>query len=101
MSELDPHVHMAKYKNVAGGYQLSNILRSEPFVDAALELLEGHLDRLSQDGRGSVDLSRWFNYFASDVVGEVTFSRRFGFLDTGHDVGGAYANGGRSCCTLA
>lgn len=93
MSELDPQRHVHKNKNINAGYQLSNIMRSESFVDECVKMLEGHLDRLSQDGKAPVELSRWFNYFAFDVVGEVTFSRRFGFLDTGLDVGNAYANG--------
>lgn len=93
MSELDPIRHVAKNKNIMAGYQLTNIFKSEPYVDSCIELLEGHLDRMAQNGTVPVELSRWFNYFTFDVVGEATFSRRFGFLDTGLDVGGAYANG--------
>lgn len=93
MSELDPTRHVAKNKNIVAGFQLSNIIKSEPQVDACIEMLEGHLDRMAQEGTTPVELSRWFNYFAFDVAGEATFSRRFGFLDTGLDVGGAYANG--------
>ncbi|KAI9755870.1 MAG: hypothetical protein M1815_004531 [Lichina confinis] len=93
MSELDPQRHSTKNKNISAGSQLTNLLRSERHVDGSLKLLEGHLDRMAEDGKVPVDLSRWFNYFAFDVVGEITFSQRFGFLDTGLDVGDAYANG--------
>lgn len=93
MSEQDPVKHVAKNKNIVAGYQLSNIMKSEPYVDGCIELLKGHIDRMAQDGAAPVELSRWLNYFAFDVAGEVTFSRRFGFLDTGLDMGGAYANG--------
>lgn len=91
MSERDPKEHVRKEKNVAAGYALSNIIKSEPFVDATIELLVENLDRLSQAG-AKVHLDRWFTYCAFDIVGEVAFSRSFGFLREGRDVGRAVAN---------
>lgn len=38
-----------------------------------------------------MDLDRFFTYMAFDITGEVTFSKPFGFLDEGRDVGGAIA----------
>lgn len=37
------------------------------------------------------DISSFFTYIAFDVTGEVTFSRPFGFLETGKDIGNAIA----------
>lgn len=91
MSELDPKEHVRKQRNVASGYALSNIIKSEPYVDATIELLVQSLNRLSQAGE-KVDFDRWFNYCAFDIVGEVAFSRSFGFLKEARDVGGAIAN---------
>jgi len=36
-----------------------------------------------------VEFDKWFNYLAFDVIGEITFSKAFGFLETGTDVGGS------------
>ena len=33
-----------------------------------------------------IDLGMWLQYYAFDVVGEVTFAQKLGFLDTGGDV---------------
>ncbi len=49
------------------------------------------LDQLCHDNE-QVNLDGWFNFFAFDVVGEVTFSRRFDFLQEGRDIGGVIAN---------
>lgn len=38
------------------------------------------------EARGRVDLGAWLHYFAFDVLGEVAFSRSFGFLAAGCDV---------------
>lgn len=38
-----------------------------------------------------MDLDKFFTYMAFDITGEITFSKPFGFLDEGRDVGGAIA----------
>ncbi|OCL10730.1 cytochrome P450 [Glonium stellatum] len=91
MSELDPKRHITMMRNVSAGYALSNIIKSEPYVDACLALLESQFDDLCKAGK-AVEFDKWFNFFGFDVVGEVTFSSRFGFLDSSTDVGNAIAN---------
>lgn len=91
MSEMDPKEHVRKEKNVAAGYSLSNIIKSEPYVDATIELLVKNLDGLARAGE-KVNLDRWFTYCAFDIIGEVAFSRSFGFLREARDVRGAIAN---------
>lgn len=91
MSEVDPKRRVERAKNVAAGYALSNIIKSEPHIDSAIELLERRWDELSEAGK-PVELDRWFNYLAFDVIGEVTFSRAFGFLESASDIGGSIAN---------
>lgn len=91
MSEVDPKRRVERAKNVAAGYTLSNIIKSEPYIDSAIELLEKRWDELSQANK-IVEFDKWFNYMAFDIIGEVTFSSRFGFLESGRDIGGAIAN---------
>lgn len=91
MGELDPKRHIHKARNLASGYAFSNVIKSEPFIDDAVRVLESQLDDLSKE-RKPVHFNHWFNFFGFDVLGEVTFSQRFGFLDEGRDVGGAIAN---------
>lgn len=91
MSELDPRRHIEKNRNVASGYALSNIIKSEPYVDQVLHLLTTRLDALCESGE-PVEFNRWFNFYAFDVLGEVTFSKSFGFVESGTDIGDAIAN---------
>ncbi|KAL4875796.1 cytochrome P450 [Aspergillus karnatakaensis] len=91
MSELDPRRHIEKNRNVASGYALSHIIKSESYVDDILRRLEEQLDELGKSG-SPVEFDRWFNYFAFDTLGEVTFSKTFGFVDTGTDIRSAIAN---------
>ncbi|TVY40293.1 Cytochrome P450 monooxygenase [Lachnellula subtilissima] len=91
MSEVDAKRHITKTKNVASGYAFSNIIKAEPYVDGALRLFEKRLDSLSE-AHLPVNFDEWFNFLGFDIMGEVTFSKQFGFLDQGRDIGDAIAN---------
>ena len=90
MGECVPAHHILKQKNIASGYAMSNVIKGEPRVNAAIELFERRIDALSNPIR----LDEWFTYFAFDVVGELTFSKDFGFLEAGRDIGQAIATNG-------
>jgi len=91
MSEIDAKRHITKTKNVAPGYAFSNIIKAEEYVDAALRLLEQRFDGFSE-AHLPVNFDEWFNFLGFDIMGEVTFSKQFGFLDQGRDIGNAIAN---------
>lgn len=91
MSEVDAKCHILKTKNVAAGYAFSNIIKTEPYVDQALLLLRSRLTMLSEAGL-PVNFDEWFNFLGFDIMGEVTFSKHFGFLEEGRDIGNAIAN---------
>ncbi|KAF2808681.1 cytochrome P450 [Mytilinidion resinicola] len=91
MSEVDPKMRVERAKNVAAAYSLSHIIKFEPYVDGAISLLSKRLDELASVSK-PVEFDKWFNYMAFDVIGEVTFSNAFGFLESGKDLGGSIAN---------
>ena len=55
-------------------------------MDELLALFQKRLDEMDQ-AKQAVKFDRWFNYLAIDTVGEVTFSKPFGFLEAGVDHG--------------
>jgi cytochrome P450 len=91
MSECDYKTHVAKTKNLASGYAFSNVIKSEPYIDQLLSLMEERLDGLSKTGK-SVNFDEWFNFLGFDILGEVTFSKSFGFIKEGRDIGNAIYN---------
>ncbi|KAF7589204.1 hypothetical protein BBP40_004588 [Aspergillus hancockii] len=86
MSELDPQVHIQKIPQCPFKHHQIRTLRRHPSNP-----LKDQFDKLIITSQ-PVDLDRWFNYFAFDVVGEVTFSSPFRFLETGTGVRNAIAN---------
>ncbi|KAI1336932.1 cytochrome P450 [Xylariaceae sp. FL0016] len=79
-----------KYMSNAG-FLLHNVLQYESIMDENMIKLMGWLDRYAEQNKG-MDLDKFFTYVAFDITGEVTFSKPFGFLEKGEDVGKAIAN---------
>ncbi|KAF3036095.1 hypothetical protein E8E12_007864 [Didymella heteroderae] len=91
MSATDPKEQVRRTKNLAAGFALSHVIKSEPYIDDCIRLLKKQLSSFAASGQ-PVHLDEWFNYMAFDVIGEVVFSQRFGFLEAGKDLGGSIAN---------
>ncbi|KUI71583.1 Pisatin demethylase [Cytospora mali] len=91
MGETDPATKNELSRHLASGYLLSSVLQAEPAIDETVELLLGWLDKHA-DERRPIDLDRFFTFTTFDIVGEVIFSKAFGFLREGEDIGGAIAN---------
>ncbi|CAK7239412.1 MAG: hypothetical protein STHCBS139747_000842 [Sporothrix thermara] len=90
-TEVREHVHAQKKKVANVPYSMAAMQQLSPFINDTVELLVAKLDAIAggqaHDARGpTVDLGAWLHYFAFDVLGEVAFSRRFGFLEQGRDV---------------
>ncbi|KAL4907067.1 hypothetical protein BDW74DRAFT_190058 [Aspergillus multicolor] len=91
MSTTDPKRRVELAKNVAAAYTLSNVIKSEPYIDAVIQIMLNRFDQFAEK-QELVEFDKWFNYLAFDIAGEVVFSHRFGFLESGRDIGGAIAN---------
>lgn len=59
----------------------------EGLVDEVLTCIHEKLDENFIANGEIFNLGDWLQYFAFDVMGTMTFSKRYGFLDTGKDVG--------------
>ncbi|KAF2123910.1 cytochrome P450 [Dothidotthia symphoricarpi CBS 119687] len=84
--ERNEKVHGRQRRLVSNIYSLDQLRKLEPYVDSTLDLFLERVREVGQGGKG-VDMGKWAQMFAFDVIGEVTFSRRFGFLSAGKDDG--------------
>jgi hypothetical protein len=74
---------------VANLYGISNLVSFEPLITSKLRHFFAHLDeRFTDGGDTAFDMYDWLHFLMSDVIGEVTFSMRLGFLDAGSDIKG-------------
>jgi hypothetical protein len=82
--------HAANRRKVANAYSMTALLEMEPFVDQCASVFETRLCEFA-DTKTTFDLGHWLQCYAFDVVGEITFAKRFGFLDAGEDPKGLMA----------
>ncbi|KAL9116115.1 MAG: hypothetical protein Q9227_000484 [Pyrenula ochraceoflavens] len=76
--------HAEQRRKYASAYSMSSMLSYESFVEHCGDLLCKRFEEFSYTGK-SFDLANWLQCYAFDVVGEITYSKRFGFLDEGKD----------------
>lgn len=84
----DQRFHAKSKRMVAGFYSMSGVVQFEPMVDSTIRVFMKSLDQRFASTRNVCPLHSWLNYFAFDAIGEMTFSRRLGFLEQGEDVDG-------------
>jgi Cytochrome P450 len=86
-STRDEAYHREQKKPIANAYSLTSLLAKEDAVDSCTALFMQRLGEFA-DRNESVDLGTWLQYYAFDVVGELTFALKLGFLEQGKDVDG-------------
>lgn len=82
---------MERSRLFASGFTLSHLLRSEEHYDVNIGHLLGWLDRYAET-KEPMHLDKFFSYTTYDNAGEAIFSRSFGFIEKGEDIGGNIAN---------
>ncbi|KAI5795723.1 pisatin demethylase [Geopyxis carbonaria] len=88
-----PAVHASLRRPVAHMYSASALLDYEPLVDRTLRTFRACVEARGLVGTGVAwDLGEWLQWFAFDVVGEMTFGRRLGFLEGAQDIEGVCAS---------
>jgi hypothetical protein len=89
---VDEAQHAAMKHPTAQAYSLSTMVEFEPLIDSTTAVLFSRLDELFVTSGNVCDLGEWLQFFAVDVIGELTFSKRLGFLEKGKDVEGIMAS---------
>jgi hypothetical protein len=87
----DEKFHAKLRRSVAHAYSMSNLVQFEPLVDSTIEAFVKQLESrvVDQPGdSGVLDFGTWLQFYAFDVIGELTFSKRLGFVDQGKDIDG-------------
>lgn len=65
---------------------MTSIVELEPFVDSSVDFFVRRIREIGGDGT-PMNMAAWFQWYAFDVIGELTFSTRFGFMEQAKDVG--------------
>lgn len=88
----DEALHAMMKKPIASAYSLSTLKEFEPLIDSTTAVFLSRLDELFAETEEVCDLSKWIGWYAFDVIGELTLSKRLGFLERVEDVEGIGAS---------
>ncbi|KAK4443296.1 cytochrome P450 oxidoreductase [Podospora aff. communis PSN243] len=83
--------HAKLRRMVSNGFSMSNIAQYEARIDETARVFLDQTDKLFAAPGRVCDFKLWLQYFAFDVITEVTYSRRVGFIDRREDVDGIIA----------
>ncbi|KAI0864451.1 cytochrome P450 [Xylaria cubensis] len=87
-STTDNTFHAQLRRCVNSAFSMSALVQYEPFVNNTLKLFFEQTERLYVNNPDGCDFVRWLQFYAFDVIGEVTYSKRHGFLERNEDVDG-------------
>ncbi|KAK5037278.1 hypothetical protein LTR13_005084 [Exophiala sideris] len=85
-TDTDIARHARERRLVANSFSMTSLAAMEPFISDCVQILESRLSDQAKEG-SVVDMGHWLQCYAFDVIGEITFAKRFGFLDRGEDIG--------------
>lgn len=70
--ERDIRTHAEGRRQYSSLYAMSSLVGYEPNVDNCIEILINKLSELSQGGTNEIPMTSWFQWYAFDVIGEMT-----------------------------
>ncbi|KAF2199259.1 pisatin demethylase [Delitschia confertaspora ATCC 74209] len=87
-STTDESYH-AKYRRcVNSAFAMSSLVHYEPLVEATMNVFLDRTERLFAETGKSCNFNQWLQFFAFDVIGDLTWSKRLGFVEKNEDVDG-------------
>ncbi|KAH6953813.1 cytochrome P450 [Ilyonectria sp. MPI-CAGE-AT-0026] len=85
--DRDVRRHARNRRQFQNTYSMSSLVSYEPYINHCVEVFWQRLHEMADAGL-PVDMGHWFQCYAFDVIGMITYSKRLGFLDMGEDIGG-------------
>ncbi|RFU27304.1 hypothetical protein B7463_g9016, partial [Scytalidium lignicola] len=80
--------HAQMRRCVSSVFSMSTLIHYEPFVDSTTALFLSQTEKLYAKTDESCDFAKWLQFYAFDVIGEMTYSKRHGFVEENKDIDG-------------
>ncbi|KXJ84892.1 cytochrome P450 [Microdochium bolleyi] len=100
-STTDEAFHARFRRCVNAAFSMSALVQYEPFVDNTTRLFLSQTERLFADNSQGCDFPRWLQFYAFDVIGEITYGKRHGFIKKNEDIDGIVAYLSKLFCYVA
>ncbi|EQB54921.1 cytochrome P450 [Colletotrichum gloeosporioides Cg-14] len=90
-STTDNSFHSQFRRCVNSAFSMSALVQYEPFVDNTTKLFLSQTEKLFAGNPEGCDFTTWLQFYAFDVIGEITYSKRHGFIEKNEDIDGIVA----------
>ena len=87
-STTDEQFHAQLRRSVNSAFSMSALVQYEPLVDLITERFLDQTQNLFVSRNAPCDFAEWLQFYAFDVIGNITYSKPHGFVDRGEDVDG-------------
>ncbi|OTB09526.1 hypothetical protein M426DRAFT_316070 [Hypoxylon sp. CI-4A] len=87
-STTDNDFHAQFRRCVNSAFAMSALVQYEPFVDNTTKLFLKQTEDLFAGNPQGCDFTQWLQFYAFDVIGEITYSKRHGFVEKNEDIDG-------------
>jgi cytochrome P450 len=87
-STTDNAFHAQFRRCVSAAFSMSALVQYEPAVDNTTRLFLDQTERLFAQTGARCDFTQWLQFYAFDVIGEITYGTRHGFVERNADVDG-------------
>ncbi|OQV05496.1 hypothetical protein CLAIMM_10223 [Cladophialophora immunda] len=84
-STIDRNHHSKLSRHIASAYTMTALVELEPLVDDCIDLFVKKITSHLSDP-GPMNMAKWFQWYAFDVIGQLTFSTKFGFMEQEKDI---------------
>ncbi|KAI0169008.1 cytochrome P450 [Hypoxylon sp. FL1284] len=87
-STTDNNFHAQFRRCVNSAFAMSALVQYEPFVDNTTKLFLEKTEEFFAGNPDGCNFTQWLQFYAFDVIGEITYSKRHGFLEKNEDIDG-------------
>ena len=87
-STRDEQYHSTLKRSVNSYFSMTALVQYEPLVDDTTTVFLEQTDNLYSSKNATCNFAQWLQFYAFDVIGAITYSKRHGFVDRDEDVDG-------------
>lgn len=87
-STVDEDYHSKYRRCVNNAFAMSSLVHYEPLVEKTMDVFLNQTQRLFAETGKSCNFNQWLQFFAFDVIGDLTWNKRLGFVEKNEDVDG-------------
>ncbi|PVI03632.1 cytochrome P450 [Periconia macrospinosa] len=79
-SERDPQKHVRMKRTLANSFSTRALAEQEPIIS---DCIDKFIKEIGNKGRNGIDMVKWYEMVAFDILGEMAFGESFGAVESG------------------